>query len=219
MNIFHVICTLGHKTGKDTQLNLYEITTPPCLIYGSETLTLRRTDERGFEGAEIRWDKEGSDEIRSEPRMRKWHKHCPKGRKIAGTSTDNSIRKNSHATAILSAEYPDPGSVPSFFCNRCCHSLYILGTDCIENTSPNSSSIVATRSFRTDSVADIASQLPHCCLLVFCCVATGVFAKPFHRNGCLYWLKSFCLEKICQIIIRIQSLRNSNNLNNFIEIN
>jgi hypothetical protein len=55
--------------------------TPPCLIYGSETWTLRRTDDRRFEGAEIRWDKERGDEIRSELRMRKLDKEVPERKK------------------------------------------------------------------------------------------------------------------------------------------
>jgi hypothetical protein len=44
--------------------------------------------------------------------------------------------------------------------------------DRIDNTSPNSSSFVASCSYHTDHVY-IASQLLHCCMLWICCLATA----------------------------------------------
>jgi hypothetical protein len=38
--------TLRHKTKKDTQLKFYKTMGMPCLMYGSELLTLRRIKER-----------------------------------------------------------------------------------------------------------------------------------------------------------------------------
>jgi hypothetical protein len=80
-------------------------------------------------------------------------------------------------------------------------SLYNLGADLIENTSPNSSSIVASSRYRTDCVENTASQLLHCCILRICCLAEGVFAEPFSRNGCLCWRYSSYLEQLCHNII------------------
>jgi hypothetical protein len=80
--------------------------------------------------------------------------------------------------------------------NRSCFSLYNLGTDRIENTSP-SSYVVTSRSYRTDRVENAASQLLHCFRLRICCLATGVFAQPFPSNGCPCWLHSSCFEQIC----------------------
>jgi hypothetical protein len=69
--------------------------------------------------------------------------------------------------------------------------------DRTENTSPNSSSIVASHSYHTDRVGNTASQLIHNCILRIYCLATGVFAEPFTSNCCLCWLHSSFLEKIC----------------------
>jgi hypothetical protein len=82
--------------------------------------------------------------------------------------------------------------------NRSCFSLYNLGSDRIENTSPNSSS-GASRSYHTDNIENTTSQLLHCFLLRICCLATGVFAQPFPSNSCLCWLHNSCLEQICHI--------------------
>jgi hypothetical protein len=68
--------------------------------------------------------------------------------------------------------------------NSSCFLLYSLGMDHIENTYPNSSSIVASRNYRTDRVENTASQLLHCCVLRICCLAKGLFAEPFPNNGC-----------------------------------
>jgi hypothetical protein len=51
--------------------------------------------------------------------------------------------------------------------------------DRTENTSPNSSSIVASRSCRTDHVENTVSQLVHWCVLGTCCLATGLHATVF----------------------------------------
>jgi hypothetical protein len=82
-------------------------------------------------------------------------------------------------------------------CNYSCSSLHTLIMDCIESTSPKSSSIVASRSYRTDCMENTASQLLHCCVLWICCLAMGVFAELCPSNGCLWWLHSSCLEQIC----------------------
>jgi hypothetical protein len=68
--------------------------------------------------------------------------------------------------------------------NRSCSSLYSLGMDRIENTSPNSS-IVASRSCHTDRIKNTTSHLLCCCMLRICCLATGVFTEPFPSNGSL----------------------------------
>jgi hypothetical protein len=57
---------------------------PPCLMYGSESRTLRNTDERRLDATitlflryvagYALWDKEGSHEIRSQLGMRKSYK-------------------------------------------------------------------------------------------------------------------------------------------------
>jgi hypothetical protein len=83
---------------------------------------------------------------------------------------------------------------------RSCSSLYSLGNDRIENTSPNSST-VASRSCRKDRVQNISSQLIYCCMLRICCLAKGVFAEPFPSKGCPCWLLSSCLEQICHNIL------------------
>jgi hypothetical protein len=81
------------------------------------------------------------------------------------------------------------------------YSLCSLSTDRIQNTSPNSSSTVASRSYSTDRVENTASQLLHCYVLRICCLATSVFAESFSSNGCLCWLHSSCLEQICHNIV------------------
>jgi hypothetical protein len=70
------------------QLSSYKIMALPCLMYDSETWTLRTTDERWFEAAEMQflwylsgcsvWDKEKSDEIRPELAMKKFNKETRK---------------------------------------------------------------------------------------------------------------------------------------------
>jgi hypothetical protein len=80
-----------------------------------------------------------------------------------------------------------------------------LGTDRIGNTSPNNSSIVASRRYRTDRVENTSSLSLHCCVLRICCLATDVFAQPFPSKDCLCWLHSSCIEQIYHntiIIIR-----------------
>jgi hypothetical protein len=74
--------------------------------------------------------------------------------------------------------------------------LQHLGTECIRSTSPNDSSIVASRNYRTDRVENISPQSLHCCVLRICCLTTGVFEEPFPSNDCLCWLHSSCLEQI-----------------------
>jgi hypothetical protein len=81
--------------------------------------------------------------------------------------------------------------------NRSRSLLYSLGMYRTENTSPNNSSIAASRSYRTDRVENTASHLLHCCVLRICRLETAVFAEPFPSNGCLCWLHSTCLGKIC----------------------
>jgi hypothetical protein len=56
---------------------------------------------------------------------------------------------------------------------RTIYSLCSLGTDCIENTSPSSSSIVASLSYCTDCRENTTFQLLHCCMLQICCLATA----------------------------------------------
>jgi hypothetical protein len=71
--------------------------------------------------------------------------------------------------------------------------------DCIENTSPNSSSLVASCRYRTDHVANIDWQFIHCCMIWICCLAMGMFAGLYPSNSSLCWLHSYCLEKLCHI--------------------
>jgi hypothetical protein len=93
--------------------------------------------------------------------------------------------------------YPPGTGLPSYtprhwvtISQRTVDSLCSLGTDRIENNSPNSS-LVAIRSYRTDRVENTGSKLLHCCMLRICCLATGVFAEPFPSNGCLCWLSKY----------------------------
>jgi hypothetical protein len=78
---------------------------------------------------------------------------------------------NSQAGSHLtSTSYSSHGSLKTrLSCNHSCSSVYSLGTDHIENTSPNSSPVVASHSYRTNCVQNIASQLLHCCMLRICC--------------------------------------------------
>jgi hypothetical protein len=62
---------------------------------------------------------------------------------------------------------------------------------------PLSSSVVASRMYRTDRVGNTATQLLHYSVLRICYLAMGVFAEPFPSNGYLCWLDSSCLEQIC----------------------
>jgi hypothetical protein len=89
---------------------------------------------------------------------------------------------------------------------RTIDSLCSLGTDTIENNSPKTSPIVASRSYRLDRVENTASQLLHCCILRICCLATGVLAEPFPSNGCLCGLYSSCLEQVCDSIIGVAAV-------------
>jgi hypothetical protein len=84
--------------------------------------------------------------------------------------------------------------------NRSCSSLYSLGTDRIENSTRNSSSIVASRRYRTGRIENTDSQLLHCCVLRIWCLAKGVFAESFPNNGCIRWFYCSCLEEICHNI-------------------
>jgi hypothetical protein len=100
-------------------------------------------------------------------------------------------------TRRTTVEVFDPASArDSFSHNRSFSLLYSIDTDRIGNTSPNSS-IAASRSYCRARVEKVASQLLYWCLLRICCLATDVFTEPFPSNGCLYWLHSSCLEKIC----------------------
>jgi hypothetical protein len=67
--------------------------------------------------------------------------------------------------------------------------LYSLGTDRTENTSPNSFSIVVSRSYLTDRVEKTASRLLHCCVLRICCghyLATAVVYIAITYQRLLY---------------------------------
>jgi hypothetical protein len=57
-----------------------------------------------------------------------------------------------------------------------CSSIYSLGMDRIENTSPDSFSVVTSCSYRMDRTENTASQLIHRCVLRICFLATGVSA-------------------------------------------
>jgi hypothetical protein len=85
--------------------------------------------------------------------------------------------------------------------NRRCSSLYSLGKDLIENSSPNISPNVESRSYRTDRVENTVSLLLQCCGLHIYCLVTDVFREPFLSNGCLCWLRSSFLEPICHNIL------------------
>jgi hypothetical protein len=80
-------------------------------------------------------------------------------------------------------------------------SSYSLRMERIENVSPNSSCIIASRTYDRDCVENIASQLLHCSVLRICCLITGVFAEPFPGNGCLCWVHRSYLEQICHSFI------------------
>jgi hypothetical protein len=84
--------------------------------------------------------------------------------------------------------------------NRSCSSLYSLGTDRIENASPNSSSIAASLTYRMDRVENTSFQLLHYCLLWICCLATGVIQLLIWR-----WLPTNW--PTCHNIIRILKQR------------
>jgi hypothetical protein len=81
---------------------------------------------------------------------------------------------------------------------------YIASAWTALKTSPNSSSIVASHSYRTDRVQNTASQLLHCCVLQICCLTMVVFAEALPSNDCLCWLHSSRIEEICHIIIILQ---------------
>jgi hypothetical protein len=68
--------------------------------------------------------------------------------------------------------------------------LYSLGTDHIENTASNNSSVVAYV-----TVAAVTWHEPSHCL------ATGVFAEPFPSNGCLWWLHNPGFQQTCHNIM------------------
>jgi hypothetical protein len=83
--------TLGHKTRKETQLKLHKEMALPCLTCGSESWTLRITNERRLGAPEMRflqyvasytvWDKERSNGIRSQVGMRKLDKQIRERKK------------------------------------------------------------------------------------------------------------------------------------------
>jgi hypothetical protein len=60
-----------------------------------------------------------------------------------------------------------------------------IGTDRIENTSPNSTSIVASCIYRHGPRREHRSPVTPSYVLRSFCLATGVFAEPFPSNGCL----------------------------------
>jgi hypothetical protein len=66
-----------------------------------------------------------------------------------------------------------------------------LGKDRTENTVSNSSSTVALFSNGSGTVA---------CLQI-CCLAKGLFAKPFHNNGCLRWLHIYGCQQAWKMFI------------------
>jgi hypothetical protein len=81
--------------------------------------------------------------------------------------------------------------------------------DRTENTSPNSSSIVASRSYRMDRLENTASQLLHCCLLRIWCghyLATDVVYRAITEQlllcSCLFrgrWLAFGLSAIICML--------------------
>jgi hypothetical protein len=74
-------------------------------------------------------------------------------------------------------------------CNHSCSSLYILGTDCIENSTPNSSSIVVLRCYFTDCIQNTTSKVLHCRVLRICCghyLATVVVYRAVTYQQLLY---------------------------------
>jgi hypothetical protein len=90
---------------------------------------------------------------------------------------------------------------------RTIDSLCSIRTDHTKNASPNSSYIVATCNYRTDRVGNIASPLLYFFALRAYCLSMGVFAKPSPSNGCLCWLHSSCLQKICHSNNNMADLR------------
>jgi hypothetical protein len=66
-----------------------------------------------------------------------------------------------------------------------------------KNTSPNSSSVVASRSCHMNLVENSASRLLHCSMLRICCLGTGMFTEPLHSNS---WHCCSCLGQICHIM-------------------
>jgi hypothetical protein len=85
------------------------------------------------------------------------------------------------------------------------YSLYILGTDRIENTSANRSPVAVSRSSLTDQIENTTFQLLHCCVLQICCPVTDVFAESFPSNGCFSWLHSSCLEHNIFMVVKYRS--------------
>jgi hypothetical protein len=97
---------------------------------------------------------------------------------------------------------PSQASFSFLSFNRSCSSLYSVGADQIENNSLNRSTIIESRSYRTDPVEDTTYHLLHCCVLQICCgyyLTKSVFADQFRSNGSLFCFHSSCLEQICQI--------------------
>jgi hypothetical protein len=80
----HNILFGTQNTGRQ-KLKFYETTALPCLMYGSETWTLRRTDETRLEVWHVAgyalWGKKRSDEMRSQPGMRKLDKQIHERKK------------------------------------------------------------------------------------------------------------------------------------------
>jgi hypothetical protein len=57
------------------------------------------------------------------------------------------------------------------------------GTPTRLHAGPKKSSIVASRSYRTDRVENTSSQLVHGCVLGICCLATGVVYSHYSSRG------------------------------------
>jgi hypothetical protein len=108
--------TLGQNAKKNAQLNFYKTTALPCLMYGSETWTLRGTDEGRLEVAGMRFvqhvvgnnilrEKKRSNGMRSQLRTMKFDKQIHKeGRKTGWNIYRVCLRKSSQATVILSTD-------------------------------------------------------------------------------------------------------------------
>jgi hypothetical protein len=90
-------------------------------------------------------------------------------------------------TSLFVASYDSQGHGGGIWprLHSSCSSLYSLGTDRTENTSPNSS-IVASHSCHMDHVENTALQLLHCCMLTN-------LSQPLPSNG--HCLQSHYLAK------------------------
>jgi hypothetical protein len=78
--------------------------------------------------------------------------------------------------------------------------LYSLGKDCTENTSPNSSSTVASCNYHTDCIENTPSQLLHCCSHYLpMAVAELLTSQSSPSNECTrYSIKNQCMRPLYQ---------------------